>query len=117
MTVLGTMRAPQRLATFLLDMSKRYDGSDSCARLLLRMTRHDIGSYLGLKLETVSRLLSYAMTFDIRVPTPIASGDSPMKINGPCDGARSVCHPQRHTLGTIWSQWTQTKRARLAASP
>ncbi|MDE2131886.1 MAG: helix-turn-helix domain-containing protein, partial [Betaproteobacteria bacterium] len=26
--------------------------------LVLRMTREDIGSYLGLKLETVSRLLS-----------------------------------------------------------
>jgi CRP/FNR family transcriptional regulator len=30
----------------------------SAHRFLLRMTREEIGSYLGLKLETVSRILS-----------------------------------------------------------
>jgi CRP/FNR family transcriptional regulator, anaerobic regulatory protein len=59
MIVLGTMRAEQRLATFLLDISERYGRLGySRAQFLLRMTRQDIGSYLGLKLETVSRLLS-----------------------------------------------------------
>jgi CRP/FNR family transcriptional regulator, anaerobic regulatory protein len=59
MMLLGTMDAEQRLATFLLDLSKRYRalGYSSC-EFVLRMTREEIGSYLGLKLETVSRLFS-----------------------------------------------------------
>ena len=59
MMLLGSMRAEARLATFLLGLSKRflrrgYSSSD----FHLRMTREEIGSYLGLKLETVSRLFS-----------------------------------------------------------
>ena len=59
MMVLGRMSAEQRLAAFLLDLSQRYGqhGYSSC-EFLLRMTREEIGSYLGLKLETVSRLFS-----------------------------------------------------------
>lgn len=59
MMLLGTMDAEQRLATFLLDLSQRYQvlGYSSC-EFVLRMTREEIGSYLGLKLETVSRLFS-----------------------------------------------------------
>ena len=59
MIVLGTMRAEQRLAVFLLDLSQRYQarGYSSC-EFVLRMTREEIGSHLGLKLETVSRLFS-----------------------------------------------------------
>jgi CRP/FNR family transcriptional regulator, anaerobic regulatory protein len=57
MVVLGTMRSEQRLAVFLLDLSQRYQarGYSSC-EFVLRTTRDEIGSYLGLKLETVSRL-------------------------------------------------------------
>ena len=59
MMLLGSMRAEERLATFLMNLSKRlvrrgYSASD----FHLRMTREEIGSYLGLKLETVSRLFS-----------------------------------------------------------
>jgi len=59
MMLLGSMRAEERLAVFLLNLSKRfmrrgYSPSD----FHLRMTREEIGSYLGLKLETVSRLFS-----------------------------------------------------------
>ena len=59
MMLLGTMDAEQRLATFLIDLSQRYRalGYSSC-EFVLRMTREEIGSYLGLKLETVSRLFS-----------------------------------------------------------
>ena len=59
MIILGTMRAEQRLAAFLLELSQRYRarGYSSC-EFALRMTREEIGSYLGLKLETVSRLFS-----------------------------------------------------------
>jgi CRP/FNR family transcriptional regulator len=57
--LLGTMRAEQRLAAFLLDLADRYRarGYSSC-EFVLRMTREEIGSHLGLKLETVSRLFS-----------------------------------------------------------
>ena len=58
-TMLGTMRAEQRLASFLLDLSSRYQARGySSTEFVLRMTREEIGSHLGLKLETVSRLFS-----------------------------------------------------------
>ena len=59
MMLLGTMHAEQRLAAFLLDLSQRYEVRGySSSEFVLRMTREEIGSYLGLKLETVSRLFS-----------------------------------------------------------
>jgi CRP/FNR family transcriptional regulator len=59
MMLLGSMRAEERLATFLLNLSQRFDAiGQSPTALYLRMTRQEIGSYLGLKLETVSRTLS-----------------------------------------------------------
>ena len=59
MLLLGSMRAEERLAVFLLNLSHRYhDRGYSATDFVLRMTREEIGSYLGLKLETVSRLFS-----------------------------------------------------------
>ena len=59
MMLLGSMRAEQRLATFLLNLSKRFTARGySRSEFNLRMTREELGSYLGLKLETVSRLFS-----------------------------------------------------------
>jgi CRP/FNR family transcriptional regulator, anaerobic regulatory protein len=59
MLLLGGMDAEQRLAAFLLSLSKRYQRLGYAAtRFSLRMTREEIGSYLGLTLETVSRLFS-----------------------------------------------------------
>jgi len=59
MMLLGTMRAEERLAAFLLNLSQRFlSRGYSPAEFHLRMTREEIGSYLGLKLETVSRLFS-----------------------------------------------------------
>ncbi len=56
MLLLGSMRAEERLATFLLSLAKRFDSRGySKSDFHLRMTREEIGSYLGLKLETVSR--------------------------------------------------------------
>jgi len=47
------------LVSFLLDLSERYrQRGYSSIEFVLRMTREEIGSYLGLKLETVSRLFS-----------------------------------------------------------
>jgi CRP/FNR family transcriptional regulator len=59
MFLLGTMRAEERLAAFLLNLAERYQRRGySSTDFVLRMTREEIGSYLGLKLETVSRLFS-----------------------------------------------------------
>ncbi|MCB1908876.1 MAG: fumarate/nitrate reduction transcriptional regulator Fnr [Rhodocyclaceae bacterium] len=59
MMLLGSMRAEERLAAFLLNLSKRFMARGySPAEFHLRMTRDEIGSYLGLKLETVSRAFS-----------------------------------------------------------
>jgi len=59
MMLLGSMRAEERLATFLLNLSQRFTARGySPAEFHLRMTREEIGSYLGLKLETVSRAFS-----------------------------------------------------------
>ena len=59
MIMLGTMRAEQRVALFLLDLSQRYRARGySSSEFVLRMTRAEIASYLGLKLETVSRMFS-----------------------------------------------------------
>lgn len=60
MMLLGTMRAEERLAAFLLNLSQRFTARGySAAEFHLRMTREEIGSYLGLKLETVSRAFSH----------------------------------------------------------
>jgi CRP/FNR family transcriptional regulator len=59
MLMLGSMRAEERLAVFLLNLSDRYRKRGySSTEIVLRMTREEIGSYLGLQLETVSRLFS-----------------------------------------------------------
>jgi CRP/FNR family transcriptional regulator, anaerobic regulatory protein len=59
MFMLGSMRAEERLATFLLDLANRYHSRGySSSEFVLRMTREETASYLGLKLETVSRLFS-----------------------------------------------------------
>lgn len=59
MLLLGNMRAEQRFAVFLVNLSARYAArgySSTCFGL--RMSREDIGNYLGLTIESVSRLLS-----------------------------------------------------------
>lgn len=59
MMLLGSMRAEERLAAFLLNLSQRMRARGySASEFNLRMTREEIGSYLGLKLETVSRAFS-----------------------------------------------------------
>ena len=59
MLLLGSMRAEERLAAFLLNLVDRLHARGfSQSELVLRMTREEIGSYLGLKLETVSRAFS-----------------------------------------------------------
>jgi CRP/FNR family transcriptional regulator, anaerobic regulatory protein len=57
--LLGSMNAEQRLAVFLLNLSQRFAAfGHSPSEVNLRMTRMEIGSYLGLNLATVSRTFS-----------------------------------------------------------
>jgi CRP/FNR family transcriptional regulator len=59
MLLLGSMRAEERLAAFLLNLSQRFAARGySPSAFQLRMTRQEIGNYLGMKLETVSRTFS-----------------------------------------------------------
>ncbi|PMR72993.1 fumarate/nitrate reduction transcriptional regulator Fnr [Billgrantia endophytica] len=59
MCLLSGRTADQRLASFLLGLSNRFRARGfSPARFHLSMSRSDIGSYLGLALETVSRVLA-----------------------------------------------------------
>ena len=59
LAILGVLNAEERLVSFLLDLSARMSARGFAAsEFRLRMTREEIGSYLGLKLETISRLFS-----------------------------------------------------------
>jgi CRP/FNR family transcriptional regulator, anaerobic regulatory protein len=59
MLLLGSMCAEERLAAFLVNLIERLHARGfSQTEVVLRMTREEIGSYLGLKLETVSRTFS-----------------------------------------------------------
>ena len=57
--MLGALSAEAKVARFLVSMSEKFSHLGYSSKLFnLRMTRHEIGSYLGLTLETVSRTLS-----------------------------------------------------------
>ncbi|MFC4762892.1 Crp/Fnr family transcriptional regulator [Dyella koreensis] len=59
MLAIGTLNAEQRVATFLLDVAKRYARLGYSARhFMLRMRRTDMANFLALKHETVSRVMS-----------------------------------------------------------
>jgi CRP/FNR family transcriptional regulator len=59
MLLLGSMNAEERLAAFLLNLTQRqHVRGFSGSAIVLRMSREEIGSYLGLKIETVSRTFS-----------------------------------------------------------
>lgn len=59
MLTVGTLGAEQRVAALLLDLGERLHALGfSATRFVLRMTRAEIGSFLGLKLETVTRAMT-----------------------------------------------------------
>jgi len=59
MLLLGSMQAEQRVAAFLLNLARRYETRGfSAHHFVLRMTREEIGNYLGLTIESVSRVFS-----------------------------------------------------------
>jgi CRP/FNR family transcriptional regulator len=59
MLLLGNAQAEERLAAFFVNWGQRLQARGfSATELVLRMTRQDLGNYLGLKIETVSRTLT-----------------------------------------------------------
>jgi CRP/FNR family transcriptional regulator len=59
MLLLGNMQATQRFAAFVVNLSSRYEARGySPHQFQLRMSREEIGNYLGLTIESISRLLS-----------------------------------------------------------
>lgn len=59
MLTLSTLSAEQRVVAFLLDLAERQRRMGySISQLTLRMTRADLGNFLALQLETVTRALS-----------------------------------------------------------
>lgn len=55
---LNFVTAEQRLAAFLIDLFQRLQVSEQHMEFTLPMSRQDIGNYLGLTAETISRLFS-----------------------------------------------------------
>ncbi len=59
LTLLNRKNAEQRVATFIVSLSDRYHARGlSSSEFRLTMTRSDIGNYIGLTVETISRLLN-----------------------------------------------------------
>lgn len=59
LALLSSKTAEERLATFLIGISRRFHRRGfSATDFYLSMSRHEIGSFLGLAVETVSRLFS-----------------------------------------------------------
>ena len=59
MLLLGNMRADQRFSAFLVNLGSRYaERGYSSTHFQLRMSREDIGNYLGLTIESISRLIN-----------------------------------------------------------
>lgn len=66
MLMLGSMRSDERLAAFLLNLVERLHAHGlSRTEVILQMTREEIGSYLGMKLETVSRIFARLIEQDM----------------------------------------------------
>jgi CRP/FNR family transcriptional regulator len=99
---LGTLHAEARVAAFLLEFADRQ------ARLglsqpvfLLRMTRAELGSYLGVKLETVSRALSsFAAAGLIQVSRRTIAIHDRAGLHHVVESGRSIAgaHPPLHLV-------------------
>lgn len=121
--LLGTLSAEARIARFLLDLSERFARLGySRTSFALRATRQEIGSYLGLKLETVSRTLSaFAATglVDIdRRQVGLRDVDALRLIVDPAwqrkdtpNATQSAKRPARHSMPTL----SRPERFALAA--
>jgi CRP/FNR family transcriptional regulator len=92
--VLGSMKAPQRLAAFLIDLSRRFAArGGSPTEFDLCMTRHEIASYLGLELDTVSRVFSrFARDRLLAVERKHVRIEDPVRLEGVMKGQEAAPH-------------------------
>jgi len=66
MLTVSTLSAEQRVAAFLLDLAARLEALGfSAQRLMLRMSRAELGNFLALQLETVARALSHLQSLGL----------------------------------------------------
>ncbi|MBL4908631.1 MAG: fumarate/nitrate reduction transcriptional regulator Fnr [Alteromonadaceae bacterium] len=64
--LLNHKNAEQRLASFILSLSERFSNRGlSATEFRLTMTRSEIGNYIGLTVETISRLLNRFQKSDL----------------------------------------------------
>lgn len=64
--LMGAQNAEQRTATFLLSLSSRFAAHElPSIRFKLPMSRHDIANYLGLAVETVSRMFQRFQSMEL----------------------------------------------------
>ncbi|MBB1061462.1 helix-turn-helix domain-containing protein [Lysobacter spongiae] len=143
MLALGTLSAEQRVAAFLLDLSARHAALGfSDRQLMLRMTRAELGNFLALQLETVTRALSRLASTGlidvdgraIRIADPAAlaamlaqprpcAGCDPRPIPGGCAGRRPRAAPSDRVCATVRnlkverSRWPARRNRRPAALP
>ena len=90
MLAVSTLSAEQRVIAFLLDLAARLSALGfSPSRMLLRMTRSDVGNFLALKLETVVRALSKLQAAGL-----IAIDGREIRIED-ADGLRALMAPLR----------------------
>ncbi|MDE2046866.1 MAG: helix-turn-helix domain-containing protein [Betaproteobacteria bacterium] len=98
---LASMHAEARVAAFLLELAERYGALGYSRReFQLRMKRQEIGSYLGLKLETVSRTLSAfdtAKIISVRKKSIVIEDFA--RLHAVADG-HAVCMPARPCKAT-----------------
>lgn len=106
MMVLGSMFAEERLAAFLLNLTDRLRARGfSHSALLLRMTRDEIASFLGLSIETISRTFSkfqaqgllFVRSRQITITDPVGlrlalDGAARDSGSGRCDDRRLRCN-------------------------
>lgn len=93
MMLLGNMRADERIVAFLLNLFQRLGARGySPHEMVLRMTREEIGSYLGMKIETVSRTLS-----KLQQEGKIDVNQRVVRMLDP-DGLRALAEPSCHSL-------------------
>ena len=94
MLSVGTLNAEQRVVAFLLDLAERQSAMGFSARhLMLRMTRADLGSFLSLTLETVTRVLSRLASLGaIGVERRQIAIEQPALLRSMLAGGVAACH-------------------------
>jgi CRP/FNR family transcriptional regulator len=103
MVVLGQKSAEERLAAFLISLSARFQHRGfSPNQFNLSMSRGDIGNYLGLALETVSRLFTRFQNEELlRVDRKHIELLDREKL---CSYSGTSCRPQQHPKTTSGHQ-------------